>query len=199
MLEPEEGLLTFRAEGQNTPGNAWYSRKIHWPGNLKDCKNWNSGVTIGRGYDLGKRNEIEVLSDLRLAGLPEKQAQKIAAGVKKTRCLAGEFVKSHRDDIGEITEIQQVRLFKITYENIKKDSMRLYNTYKKEGSVSWELMDKKIKDVFIDMRLQGQLTKDIIPIFGKNVTGEIITMIGKDSRLMQYEPSRKRIRHLQGN
>jgi len=30
MLEPKEGLLTFRAEGNNDSSSQYFSRKIHW-------------------------------------------------------------------------------------------------------------------------------------------------------------------------
>ena len=56
MLEPKEGLLTFRAEGNNTRGSLFYSRVIHWPGRLAECSRSGSGVTIGRGYDMKHRS-----------------------------------------------------------------------------------------------------------------------------------------------
>lgn len=76
MLEPKEGLLTFRAEGNNDSGSAYYSRKIHWPVNRASCSKNNSGVTIGRGLDLGGRSKEEVMHMLAMAGIPKEQAKK---------------------------------------------------------------------------------------------------------------------------
>ncbi|WP_261643639.1 hypothetical protein [Erwinia mallotivora] len=61
MTEPKQGLLTFRAEGNNIRGSKFYSRKIHFPENMKTCSGTLPGVTIGRGYDMGKRSESQVI------------------------------------------------------------------------------------------------------------------------------------------
>ena len=55
-MEPREGLLTFRAEGNNIKGSRYYSRVLHWPGIPSQCKRFGSGVTIGRGYDMKHRS-----------------------------------------------------------------------------------------------------------------------------------------------
>lgn len=34
-MQPKQGLLTFRAEGNNITNSRYYSRKIHWPGVYK--------------------------------------------------------------------------------------------------------------------------------------------------------------------
>ena len=47
-LKVPKGQLTFDAEGNDIDTSPWFSRKIHWPGGV-------SGVTIGRGYDLGQQ------------------------------------------------------------------------------------------------------------------------------------------------
>ena len=70
MSEPEEGLLTFRAEGLNVPDSFWYSRKVPWPGKRNECQKWKSGVTMGRGYDLGNpgQNIKDVRIDMKYQG-----------------------------------------------------------------------------------------------------------------------------------
>ena len=60
-LQVGEGQVTFDAEGNDDPKSIYYSRVVHWPGN--DL----SGVTLGRGYDMGDRSCAEVQADL--AGL----------------------------------------------------------------------------------------------------------------------------------
>ncbi|WP_162149767.1 hypothetical protein [Chania multitudinisentens] len=50
------GHLTFNGEGDNIRGSRNYSRMIHYPN--RDI----SGVTIGRGYDMGNRSQSEIFS-----------------------------------------------------------------------------------------------------------------------------------------
>ncbi|EXU76802.1 pesticin C-terminus-like muramidase [Erwinia mallotivora] len=196
MLEPKEGLLTFRAEGNNFRGSRYYSRKIHWPGNSPACGKNASGVTIGRGFDLGGRSEKEALSYLILAGIPTEKAIKISAGSKLTHCRADEFVKVNKDSIGEITESQQLRLFENVYRNYLYDAIRFYNKYKNSGSESWNKLDKKVKDVFVDMKYQGVLSKNMVKFFEKNNRFDVIYLIENDKYLMSYESSRGRLGYL---
>lgn len=60
----KEGKITFDAEGNDIPGSIYFSRSIHWPGN--DL----SGVTLGRGYDMGSRSEPEIYNHMISAGVP---------------------------------------------------------------------------------------------------------------------------------
>ncbi|WP_250318501.1 hypothetical protein [Rosenbergiella gaditana] len=75
-MEPREGILTFRAEGNNISGSRYYSRKIHWPGIESRCNQYGSGVTIGRGYDMKERSETQIIHHLTLAGIPTVKAKK---------------------------------------------------------------------------------------------------------------------------
>jgi len=127
MLEPKEGLLTFRAEGNNDSSSQYFSRKIHWPALSSACNNEPSGVTIGRGYDLGSRSKNEILSTLLAAGLNKEQAEKLAKGSKLQGCHADNFVRSNKQDIGEITEPQQKQLFESLYREYSHLSESLYN------------------------------------------------------------------------
>lgn len=196
MLEPQDGLLTFRAEGNNIPGSPWYSRKIHWPGNMAKCNSHGSGVTIGRGYDLGKRTRNEVMRTLIMAGISVSQAEKIAEGVKLTHCQAGEFVRKNKDKIDEITEMQQLKLFQIVYSFYVNDTARFYNCYKRIGAIPWEKMNSFLKEVLIDMKFQGIFRKKSVPVAEKNDPLQLIMHIKKEPYLLQHEENRKRIPHL---
>ncbi len=75
-LHVRQGQITFDAEGHDyitaiapfrkrrTP---YFSRILQWPGG-------NSGVTLGRGYEMGSRSRGEVFTTLRRAGIEEYQA-----------------------------------------------------------------------------------------------------------------------------
>lgn len=76
-LAVSRGQVTFDAEGNDVPKSPYFSRHVHWPGNAE------SGVTLGRGYDMGSRTEADVSRDLVRAGLDEPTAKKFAAGRTK--------------------------------------------------------------------------------------------------------------------
>ena len=61
-----KGQYTFDIEGDE--GGKYHSRKAHHPSK-------NSGVTIGRGYDLREKSKELVRSDFAQAGIDEKTTQ----------------------------------------------------------------------------------------------------------------------------
>lgn len=201
MLEPSKGLITFRSEGNNFKNNQFYSRVIHWPERMKLCDSSGaaSGVTIGRGYDMKHRSRASILRDLRMAGIPLEQAHKISFAAKLHKCQAGSFVLKNKNDIGEITEAQQVKLFNLTYPAYESDAHRFYNKYKSNNSVQWEYLNLRIRDVLIDMKYQGNLRRSDILIFEKNNVNEIIELILSTPRIRQYEAARNRVNYLRGD
>lgn len=199
MLEPKEGLLTFRAEGNNVRNSRHYSRVIHWPGTLARCREFGSGVTIGRGYDMKHRSSKKIISDLTYAGVPRDKAQLIAAGAGISHCQAANFVEERRTLIVEINELQQKKLFELDYRRYISESIRLYNTYKKTNSVSWDKLHLALKEVFIDMRYQGVLKTYMVPLFGLNNKDKIIELIKNTPALLIDEKARRRISYLRDN
>ena len=85
-LKVSKGQVTFNSEGNNNKKSRFYSRKPHVPGS------W-SGVTIGRGYDMGQKSKQQVIKDLTKAGVSKELAQKLAAGAKLKGRSAKEFLK----------------------------------------------------------------------------------------------------------
>ena len=85
LLTVPDGQLTFDAEG--TEGGVYHSRTPHWPGG-------GSGVTIGRGYDLGQgRSATSIVEDLTAAGLSPEAAQTYAGAANKK----GNTARRHLD------------------------------------------------------------------------------------------------------
>lgn len=62
---------------------------------------------------------------LKRSGIKKEQAELIsdAAGLKG--CAAYDFVTKYKDKIGEISEVQQLSLFEITYNELKRDVERI--------------------------------------------------------------------------
>ncbi len=73
-----------------------------------------------------------------------------------------------KKEIGEITEAQQLKLFELTYKHYLKYTVRFYNKYKNKDSVPWEKLHPILKDVFDDVKYQGVLSYNMVPIFGNN-------------------------------
>lgn len=165
MPDPDKGILTFRAEGNNLKSSRDYSRKIHWPGNASSCGKNNSGVTIGRGFDLGDRTKISALLTLKKAGIEKGKAEAISEGAKLKGCAAYYFVLKNRTLINEITEKQQLNLFVLTYEELKKDVERICKKKKTINDfhpnpqilpdLAWDNIPDRIKEILIDLRYRG--------------------------------------------
>ena len=107
-LKVAKGQLTFDLEGSNAPDSPFFSLVVHWPGG-------SSGVTIGRGYDMGNRSRDQVIKDLTEAGLDGEKAKSFAEGAGLKGTDAKDFVLANKDRLGQITLLQQKNLFEKTY------------------------------------------------------------------------------------
>jgi hypothetical protein len=88
----ERGELTSLGEGSDAQ-----TSHVHWPGT--DA----SGVTLGKGYDIGSRTAEEVIADLTAAGMDVTQATAISAGAGLKGDAASAWVNANRDTVGEIS------------------------------------------------------------------------------------------------
>lgn len=85
------GELTSSGEGSDAQ-----TSHVHWPDT--DA----SGVTLGKGYDIGSRSAADVITDLEAAGMGTTQATKISGGAGLKGQAAGTWVDNNKDDVGEI-------------------------------------------------------------------------------------------------
>jgi hypothetical protein len=153
------GQLTFDVEGNDiadsaNAGHRYFSRKVHWPGD-------NSGVTIGRGYDLGQRPTP--LSDLQAAGIEEP----LLSWLIGAKGLKGLAAKNYLDNASSeikntvISRRQQYELFMPVYDFMKREVLRISrkdDVWRAYGEVNWESLHHKIKDVTIDLIYRGDYT-----------------------------------------
>jgi len=200
-LHVREGQITFDAEGHDyltvvepfrphrTP---YFSRVLHWPG-------YSSGVTLGRGYDMGSRSRGEVYSTLRQAGLEEFKAVicSKAAGLKGHQ--AGQFVQVYGPMVGEISHQQQIRLFEIAYRIKRDETERSYlrNTKNQHEAIPWHSLNQKIRDVLVDIYYQGTTEAESLCLSAMdNDESKLIAHISANAHYMTFESSRNRIRYL---
>ncbi|TKY81151.1 pesticin C-terminus-like muramidase [Pectobacterium polonicum] len=188
-----DGKLTFNSEGNNVKGSKYYSRVIHYPerGGL-------SGVTIGRGYDMGKRTRQEIYSDLTMAGISQEKATTISHSARLIGSQAKEFVRVNKDKVGEITEQQQISLFKYTYRSYVIRARSAYNQKTKDmrEKPDWEELQPAIRDILIDVVYQGYRGDTIMLAATTNNIDDIISLIMNSSELRRDENSRNRVKYL---
>ncbi|HAQ73500.1 MAG TPA: calcium sensor EFh [Pseudomonas sp.] len=191
-----EGKITFDAEGNNVPDSPFFSRVIHWPGNEL------SGVTLGRGYDMGSRSEAEIYGHMIASGIESEQAAKISRSHGLKGESARQFVVNNKVDIGEITLEQEVYLFNLIYPDYIGRAVNNYNywTSSETGRIEWSSLDQVIRDVLVDFVYQG-FTKGPNPMRAgmNNDRSQLVRYIEGTPAIRQYEPGRRRARYLRGN
>lgn len=160
-LTVPKGQLTFDAEGNDNKDSPYFSRHIHWPGGV-------SGVTIGRGYDLGQQNDPS--SDFDSIELN----QPLNNWLVESKGLSGQDAKNRYKSADnsirsyEITRKQQYDLFVITYNRLeadvkricqKVDTIRMYHPNPNATpEQAWNDIPEKIKEVLVDLRYRGDYT-----------------------------------------
>lgn len=84
-------------------GNAIATSRLHWPGG-------ESGVTLGYGYDMKLRGDVEVGTDLSDSGVDASTAAAAAMGAGLKYDTAKQFAKRNRNAI-QLNEDQKAMLF----------------------------------------------------------------------------------------
>ena len=188
----KRGFLTFNSGGDNVRSSPYYSRVVHYPN--RDI----SGVTIGRGYDLGGRSPAEIFTDLTRAGVSKVQAKAISKGAGLRGREAAEFVRKNRVTIGEITERQQADLFNQIYPFYERRAKIVYNmrTAHIHGRPEWVILHPAIREVLIDIVYQGYQARKTMLIAANNNLDEMINFIRSNSELTRDERGRNRAGYL---
>jgi hypothetical protein len=148
------GQTTFDAEGQEARG-PFFSRVMHWPGG-------SSGVTVGRGYDMGQRTRLQVIAELRHAGMSADDATFFgdAAGLRGE--AASQFVRTRMVESPVLSIPTQRTLFEdITARETVADIQRILakpDVRAKYGAVSWDQLSDYARETLFDLRYRGDYT-----------------------------------------
>ena len=192
-LTVPQGQLTFDAEGGDNKNLRNFSRVIHWPGEEK------SGVTLGRGYDMGLRTLSEIIRDLTNAGIDINKAKLIAASAGLKGEDARIFVRDNKNIIGEISRPQQKALFELIYPKYLKLAESNYNKWTNGNinRVDWSMLKQPIKDVMVDFVYQG-FTKGPKPMEAgmNNDIDHLTQYIIRTPGINMYEIGRNRAMYL---
>ncbi|WP_323660243.1 calcium-binding protein [Pectobacterium versatile] len=192
MLRVSQGQITFDGEGDDIPNSPFFSRVIHWPRKAK------SGVTLGRGYDMGERTKGEIYSDMLRIGIGSEKANLIAKGAGLKAGAAATFVKEYKEKIGVITHQQQIALFNMVYVGYIDIAKKRYARYSANvpDRVSWDELHPAIRDILIDLAYQGFAGETTIPVAAKNDIDLLIKKIEGTKELLDYEAGRNRVGYL---
>jgi hypothetical protein len=146
---------TFDSEGLEQAG-PYFSRTISWP------KLGNSGVTIGRGYDMGLRTPRQVVRELTAAGMSQGDAEFLARGAGKRGSVAGQFVAAYKPLAPVMSLEVQKKLFEsITAPQIIGDIRRIFNkpeTVAAYGQLDWDELSPAAQELVFDLRYRGDYT-----------------------------------------
>lgn len=173
-LKVPYGQLTFDVEGNDISTSIHFSRVAHWP-------KGPSGVTIGRGYDLGQRPNPE--TDLTEAGVPEP----LFSWLIGAKGLKGQAAKSYIDAASEeirrfqVTRKQQYNLFMPVYEFMKSEVIRISGSpanIEEYGPLDWEAIDSKIQDIAVDLIYRGGYTPNTRKLVQQHIVDNDLSGLG---------------------
>ncbi|SER25705.1 Putative peptidoglycan binding domain-containing protein [Rosenbergiella nectarea] len=199
-LRVSEGQITFDAKGldyitavvpfrqQHYPS---FSRILHWP------STFSSGVTLGRGYDMGNRTSGEIFSTLRQAGIEEYKAVICSKASHLKGRQAEQFIKIYGYLIGEITHTQQITLFNIVYREKLNYAQGVYlrNSRHVANAPTWYQIDKEIRDVFVDTLYQGNRSApEMVRIIARGGSRNDIISYLKNDPMLSRDQRRNDIR-----
>ncbi|MCZ4293415.1 pesticin C-terminus-like muramidase [Vibrio sinaloensis] len=162
------GQFTFDCEGDDIESSSYFTRKAHVPQN-GGVVIGQSGVTIGRGLDLGNSPtgatgqspaKLDLNALFQEAELiPELSDWLLSVeGVKRASALESLHNSGLSDDELTITRKQQHLLFNVVYEYMEEKTRILLtkpDVKKAYGDVGWDELPLKVKDVLIDLTYRG--------------------------------------------
>ncbi|MBU6955767.1 hypothetical protein [Hahella sp. HN01] len=152
ITAPDFGIVTWESEGNE--GGKYHSRKLHVPSAV-------SGLTLGRGYDMRRKDASAIYLDLVNAGVNTKNAEvlKLASGLYGNS--AERFIIDNDLLDFQISANTQLNIFKKSYESESNEVERICG--KKDvvlayGETKWDSLNSAIKDIVIDLKFRGDYT-----------------------------------------
>ncbi|HSS03104.1 MAG TPA: pesticin C-terminus-like muramidase, partial [Kofleriaceae bacterium] len=125
----------------------------------------SSGVTLGRGYDMGARSAATIEAELGAAGVDEKLAKKYRGAAKKRGDDARKWIKKNKP-FAAITADQEKTLFRQEYQQVSDETVRFLadpsRGYTPDGD-GWKLqvnfkdLNPKILAFLVDLKFRGDL------------------------------------------
>jgi hypothetical protein len=153
-LQVRFAQVTFNAEGVEASGR-FFSRQITYPGG-------ESGVTLGRGYDMGRRSAATIVRELSLAGVSEADAAMFSKAAGLRGQAAQHFVGANRGHFPTLGLEAQKKLFEdVVTPDLVADIQRIFNkpdTVRAYGRPDWEQLSRGAQELVFDLRYRGDYT-----------------------------------------
>lgn len=151
LLRVSFAQSTFDSEGLEGT-RCFFSRAIHWPGG-------SSGVTIGRGYDMGQRTRLQTERELLYAGLNLADARYLSMGAGLRGSAAERFVRENQREAPVLPLSVQKSLFEgiTTVETISdiKRIMAKPDVVERYGRTEWSSLSLPVQELLFDLRYRG--------------------------------------------
>lgn len=164
ITAPTAGTVTWDAEGSE--GGRYHSRKLHVPSPA-------SGLTIGRGYDMYRKNQAKIKGDMVVAGLTNAKADTLAKAAGLCGEVATQFIVDNDLLDFQVSPQQQKALFKITYTDEAQEVKRICekaDVVKLYGKTNWATLHVAIKDVTVDLKFRGDYTGTSRKLIQKSIS-----------------------------
>jgi len=149
IIKPKMGIITWLSEGNE--GGQFHSRKLHVP-------NLNSGLTIGRGYDMKLKPKSTIKTDLISVGIDISLANKVSESSGLFGDKAKQFIIDNDLLDAEILPAAQLALFNKSYAFHEKEVIRICKksqVIKLYGDTNWTTLHQSIKEILIDLIYRG--------------------------------------------
>ncbi|MDY0973314.1 hypothetical protein [Siccibacter turicensis] len=110
------------------------------------------------------------------------------------------FVLSNRESIGEITRMQQNKLFGLIYPAyvVRANGNYETKTHGEPSALSWDSLEQKIQDILVDFIYQGFSGERPMRAGMHNSRQELISYIENNTTISSYENGRHRANYLRG-
>lgn len=168
-LTVPKGQLTFQSEGNDKEGSPYFTRIPHVPNN-KGVVIGRSGITFGRGLDIGSRSAADI-SNLfsEVAKHCKPLSSELLEWLKGGAGLKGqdayEYYKTLNQKVPkhqqELTRKQQHFLFMEIYPFYEKETERLLtkldvrSSFDKDHVIDWQMLPINVKEVLVDLTYRG--------------------------------------------
>lgn len=197
------GEYTYVVEGHEDETSV-----LHFP-------EFESGVTIGKGYDMGSRRSSDIYSDMISIGMKREDALIVSQASGLHHAEARNFTKDNKNKIARIDKSQKIKLFNKIWPDYITDAKRLYTKLVpndiKESDINkssktnlvwkktkWDELQDRIQDMLVDLRYQGKLRGKIAKVASKNDAEYLAKFIENNSDLQPFERARRRADYLRG-
>ncbi|MGY3925743.1 lysozyme family protein [Aeromonas simiae] len=170
-LTVPKGQLTFDAEGNDVDTSIYFSRIPHIPMYKDGSVIGQSGITYGRGLDVGQQTEGFISSLLTSVGeqampLSDNMSLWLIGAAGKKRNLAKEHLKLVNEHVPEkeqvLTRKQQHFLFLSIYSNRESTTKRTMEGARGSreilapiGKIVWEKLPINVQEVLVDLTFRG--------------------------------------------